>query len=326
MGPRTLDLFCGGGGSSWGAQAAGAEIVCGIDAAPFAVTTYKRNFPKAKAVEMTLDEDSGPADIPDLGKIDLLLASPECTNHTCARGSRPRDEMSRLTARYVLNFARDLMPRWVVVENVVHMKSWDGYLPLIDELQGLGYYVLPQQLDASKLGVPQKRRRLFLLCDREAVPSLVPLQTGKPKSGKSVVDLLSDWKSRPVGLGTHAKPTLERIERGIAALGRGVPFLVVYYGTDGSGGWHPLDRPLRTLTTLDRFGLLSWDGETPMLRMLQVPELKKAMGFGKGFNLEEGPRRERIRILGNGVCPPVMKAIVSTLIGSGNQALLMAAE
>jgi DNA (cytosine-5)-methyltransferase 1 len=325
MGIRTLDLFCGGGGGSWGAQAAGADIICGIDAAPFAIATYKRNFPRAKAVEMMLDEGSRPSDIPRLGKIDLLLASPECTNHTCARGSRTRDEMSRLTARYVLNFARDLVPRWVVVENVLNMKNWDGYLPLIDELQELGYYVLPQQLDASRLGVPQKRQRLFLLCDREAVPGPVPLRTGKPKTGESVVDMSGGWKSRPVGPGTHAKPTLERIERGIAALGRGVPFLVVYYGTDGSGGWHPLDRTLRTLTTLDRFGLLSWDGCTPMLRMLQVPELKKAMGFGKDFALEDGPRRERIRILGNGVCPPVMKAIISVLIGTDNRALSIAA-
>ena len=79
MGIRTLDLFCGGGGSSWGARSAGADIVCGIDAAPFAVKTYKRNFPAAQAVEMMLDEKSGPADLPDLGEIDLLLASPECT-------------------------------------------------------------------------------------------------------------------------------------------------------------------------------------------------------------------------------------------------------
>ena len=43
--------------------------------------------------------------------------------------------------------------------------------------------------------------------------------------------------------------------------------------TDGSGGWQPLDRPLRTLTTLDRFGLVTWDGNQPMLRMLQVDEL-----------------------------------------------------
>ena len=231
-----------------------------------------------------------------------------------------------MTARYVLNFARELAPRWVVVENVLHMKGWDGYLPLISELEGLGYNVLPQELDASRLGVPQKRRRLFLLCDREMMPDRIGLRSGPAKSGKSVVDMSDRWQSRPVAPGTHAAATWERVKRGIAALGRGVPFLVVYYGTDGSGGWHPLDRPLRTLTTLDRFGLLTWDGNKPMLRMLQVPELQRAMGFGPEFLLDHGPRREQIRILGNGVCPPVMEAIVSNLTANKSRDLSVAAE
>ena len=315
MGPRTLDLFCGGGGSSWGARAAGARIVCGVDASPYAISTYSHNFPRARAVEMNLGENSSPRDIHDLGRIDLLLASPECTHHTCARGARPRDENSRLTARFVLNFARELLPRWVVVENVLHMKGWDGYRPLVGELKALGYYILPQELDASKLGVPQKRRRLFLLCDRWAMPRPVPLRRGRPRSARSVIDMSERWKSRPVGPDSHAPATLSRIACGIAALGRGVPFLVVYYGSDGSGGWQSLDRPLRTLTTLDRFGLLTWDGDTPKMRMLQVPELQAAMGFGPDFDLNRGPRRDRIRTLGNGVCPPVMEAIVSSLTG-----------
>jgi DNA (cytosine-5)-methyltransferase 1 len=293
--------------------------VCGIDASPFAVDTYRRNFPGARVVEMTLDDTSRAADIPDLGRIDLLLASPECTHHTCARGARPREESSRLTARYVLNFARELRPRWVVVENVVHMKGWDGYRRLVSELEEAGYNVLPQELDSSRLGVPQKRRRLFLLCDRWAMPRPVILRPGRPRSARSILDPAGTWKSRAVGTDTHAAATLARIEAGIAALGRGVPFLVVYYGSDGAGGWQALDRPLRTLTTLDRFGLVTWDGDTPMMRMLQVPELQAAMGFGPEFNLTGGSRRDRIRILGNGVCPPVMEAIVSGLTGQSSR-------
>lgn len=46
-----------------------------------------------------------------------------------------------------------------------------------------------------------------------------------------------------------------------------------------------------------------------MLRMLQVPELKRAMGFPESFTLL-GQRRDQIRLLGNGVSPPVVKAIV----------------
>jgi C-5 cytosine-specific DNA methylase len=50
-----------------------------------------------------------------------------------------------------------------------------------------------------------------------------------------------------------------------------------------------------------------------MLRMLQVPELKRAMGFSEDFRLDQGTRRDRIRLLGNAVCPPVMEAVVRSL-------------
>lgn len=321
---RTIDLFCGGGGSSWGAKNAGAEIVCGVDAWDVATRTYEANFAGARALNVRMEEDSGPSILGEVGEIDLLLASPECTNHTCAKGSRPRDEGSKKTAHFVTNFVRELNPRWVVVENVIHMRSWDGYDPLISDLEGLGYNVLPQVLDAADFGVPQSRRRLFLLCDREAEPLPIP-PYGLPRRMVEQ-DILIDggWRSRPLYRPGRAKDTIARAERAMAALGRGVPFLIVYYGSDGSGGWQPLDRPIRTLTTLDRFGLVTWDGNEPMLRMLQVPELRRAMGFGSGYRLPFGSRRDQIRLLGNGVCPPVMKAIVRSLVSEQKNAVLAA--
>lgn len=310
---RTLDLFCGGGGSSWGARLAGANVVCGVDAWQLATQTFKNNFPRSTAVNITLTEECGPEVIGDVGPIDLVLASPECTNHTCAKGGKPRDEGSKRTARYLLNFAAELKPRFVVLENVVHMRSWHGYAPIIRELEQLGYHVRSQVLDAVDFGVPQTRRRLFLLCDRERMPLEVRLPRRKPKPAKSVLDPEGTWVSQPLDNGRRATATLERAARGIKELGRGVPFLLVYYGSDGSGGWQSLERPLRTLTTLDRFGLVTWRNRTPMLRMLQVPELKRAMGFEETFDLRAGSRRDQIRLLGNGVCPPVMRAIVETL-------------
>ena len=54
-----------------------------------------------------------------------------------------------------------------------------------------------------------------------------------------------------------------------------------------------------------------------MLRMLQVPELMRAMGYGEDYVLDDvRQRRERIRLIGNGVAAPVMSAIVETLIGA----------
>jgi DNA (cytosine-5)-methyltransferase 1 len=313
---RVLDLFCGVGGSSWGARNAGAEIVCAVDAWRLAVETYKHNFPGAKVITATLDESSCPSLLGDVGSVDLILASPECTNHTCAKGSRPRDEDSRRTANYVINFARQLKPRWIVLENVVQMRSWHGYSPLISDLEALGYNVRPQILDAFNFGVPQTRRRLFVLCDREVTPADVEKPTRvlrRVPTAADVVQFDGPWQSSPLYSARRASDTLARAERAMEELGKGKPFLIVYYGSDGSGGWQPLDRPLRTLTTLDRFGLVTWRGRTPMLRMLQVPELKRAMGFGDHLCLPFGTRRDRIKLIGNGVCPPVMEAIVRSV-------------
>ena len=113
----------------------------------------------------------------------------------------------------------------------------------------------------------------------------------------------------------RAQATLERAERGRLALGDKTDFLIVYYGSDGAGGWQSLDRPLRTITTLDRFGLVRYDSDgIAMLRMLQVPELKRAMGFRNGYRLPHGSRRDRIRMLGNAVCPPMMAGVLKSLI------------
>ena len=317
MSIKVLDLFCGGGGSSWGAQAAGAEIVCGVDGWERAVEAYGRNFPGAKAVHLTMTPDTHPDELGDIGPIDLLLSSPECTHHTCARGNRPRSEESKRTAYYVTNFARQLhpRPRWVVVENVVNMRGWQGYDPLLDELRDLGYNVRVMVLNAAHFGVPQTRRRVFIVGDLLRIPrDDIPRMAGISRSAKGILAPVGTYSTRPLETPKRAKATLARAQRAIDEIGPGKPFLIVYYGSDGSGGWQPLERPLRTITTLDRFGLVTWNGSTPMLRMLQVDELMRAMGFDEGYSLDGvGQRRDRIKLLGNGVSPPVMKAVVQQL-------------
>jgi DNA (cytosine-5)-methyltransferase 1 len=310
-----MDMFCGAGGSSAGARATGAKIVHGIDAWDLAAQTFGDNFRGASVEVRELRPGSQPRRTMKQGEIDLLLASPECTNHSPAKGAKPRCEESRRTSNYVLNFAGKLNPRWIVLENVVQLRNWHGFDPLICELRRLGYHVRTDVLDAVDFGVPQTRRRLYVLCDRDRAPGPVRSRTRRPRTAAEAIQIDGRWLSKPLRLPTRAKPTIERAERAIAALGRRVPFLIVYYGSDGSGsgGWQPLDRPLRTLTTLDRFGLVTWDRNQPMLRMLQVEELREAMGFPKNFLLHHGSRRDRIKMLGNGVCPPVMAAVIESL-------------
>lgn len=285
-----------------------------IDMWPLATETFARNFPDAHVVTSRLQDVHLPTLKRRIGDIDLLLASPECTSHTCAKGSAPRSEASRATALQVITYAEAFKPRWIVLENVVHMRPWSRYDTLIARLSALGYNVAEQVLQASDHGVPQSRRRLFIVADREGPPGLVRRkQTGRKPTAGSILDPAGTWRSSPLFKEGRAQATLERAQRGFEALGTSASFLLVYYGTDGAGGWQPLDRPLRTVTTVDRFALIDQHHEQPMMRMLQVSELKRAMGFENTFEFSAGTRRERVHLLGNGVCPPVMAAVVGAL-------------
>lgn len=310
---KVLDLFCGSGGSSLGAQSAGATIVGGVDLWKTATANFKHNFPKAIVKNSRL-EDVSPRKLHDeVGDIDLLLTSPECTNHSCAKGNVERSEESKETALQTLRFAEEFKPKWIVLENVITMRPWSRYSELKSELGSLGYSVSEMVLDASDFGVPQSRRRLFLVCHANGPIPISLKPSRKRKTVADILDLQANWKTSPLLKPGRAEATLKRAERAIAEVGTDTPFLIVYYGSDGSGGWQPLTRPLRTITTLDRFALVTPDKGGHRMRMLQVPELRKAMGYPSKYVFSEGSRRDQIKMLGNGVCPPVMNRIVKAL-------------
>lgn len=318
MGLRGIDLFCGAGGGSWGAAAAGVRMVGAVDEWALATATYADNFPSARksVVTATLSDRTGAEILPGIGRVDLLIASPECTHHSLARGSRPKDDSSRRSGWFVTKFIEDLAPEFIVLENVAMMRHWEGYDELYRTLEErYGYRLRAQVLDAADFGVPQNRKRLFIFGSRKRRPDEIKPTVAKHQAVRSILDNCGVWAAGLLDNGRRAGATLARVQKGIDVLGEGVDFLTVYYGSDKAGGFQTLDRPLRTLTTLDRFGLIGWRSGEPTLRMLQVPELKRAMGLGADFRLVFGTRRDQIRLLGNGVCPPVMQAVIEQLTG-----------
>lgn len=154
------------------------------------------------------------------------------------------------------------------------------------------------------------------VCDPVAVPPDVERETSTAIGDAGwICGNPNDYdREYTVDLGLGSPDGLERVERGMTALGEGEDFLVVYYSSDRAGGWQPLNRPLRTMTTLDRFGLVQWINGEPTFRMLQVPELRRAMGLPRSYRLRYGTRRDKVRILGNGVCAPVMQHVVASLM------------
>ncbi len=315
---RALDLFCGAGGSSWGAHAAGVKLVAAFDRWKLAGKTHKANFPHTKFIKGKLENLKLKKLRKRLGRIDLIMASPECTNHSPAKGNKPRCEKSKNTAFQVIRFAKAFKPRWVVIENVVSMRNWTRYPKFKKKLKKLGYHIREQILNSAHFGVAQSRRRLFLTADLEQQPLKIIPRKRKVSKVANIVDLNGTYKWTPLRAPKRATATLERAERGIAAMGADKPFLLVYYGSDGGGGWQKLNRPLRTITTVDRFALVKPDMEHGhVMRMLQVPELQAAMGMPVKMKLDAGTRRDRIKMIGNAVCPPVMKRVIKKLTAGG---------
>jgi DNA (cytosine-5)-methyltransferase 1 len=310
---RAIDLFCGAGGSSLGAAAAGVEIVAGFDIWPVAARVYAANFPRARfyLCDLAILVES---DIwvvrDDLGPVDLLLASPPCVDHSPARGAKPPSSAGLDLPWCVWRFAAVFLPRWIVVENVIGMRRWHDYRPFLCALMGLGYRARVCILDAADFGVPQRRKRLYVVCDREAdLPEIAPRTPHTPVS--DVIDL-DGYAYAPLCMPCRARATIERVERAICALGRDVPFISVYYGSGPQ--WQTLDVPLRTVTTRGHFALVRPGRGGHEMRMLQVDELRRAMGFPASFDFCGCTRTETMRLLGNAVCPPVMQAIVEELM------------
>jgi DNA (cytosine-5)-methyltransferase 1 len=101
-------------------------------------------------------------------------------------------------------------------------------------------------------------------------------------------------------------------------------FLLKYYGNEEDG--HRLDKPAGTVTTRDRFGLVTIEGEEYQItdigmRMLTPRELFRAQGFPAGYQIEVGrgpdgqsvalTKTAQVRMCGNSVCPPIAAALVA---------------
>lgn len=203
---RIIDMFCGAGGSSTGAELAGGTLVLGLNHWARAIETHATNFPHA---------DHVCEDVESLTTQQIrrymhharptgMLASPECTNHTIAKGGRrvkpqtaslwedgpggdAEQEKSRATMWDVPRFAEraiiDGHPlEFIVVENVVDAFKWgadddgglfDAWLTAVDalgyrhEIVWLNSMFAPPSPDPA----PQSRDRMYVVFWRKDGPT-----------------------------------------------------------------------------------------------------------------------------------------------------------
>ena len=293
---KVLDLFAGAGGSSLGAELAGLTVVAAVNHWPVAVRSHEANHPRSQHY----CEDAFVVDPYKLPAHDVLLASPSCTGHTRARGKDlPRHDTARSTAWCVLRVAEVHRSRLVVVENVPELLRWACYPAWRMALEALGYTLTEQVLDAADVGVPQHRRRLFVVAHRGRARA-VRLAPRPHVPARAALDLDAGswrpWRS-------YAAASVARIEA--AQRRRGRDLLVAYYGSRSSHAGLSLDEPIGTLTTRDRYVLVRGDAA----RVLTVQEQLRLQGFPESYTLH-GTRAERVAQIGNAVAPPMMRAVL----------------
>jgi DNA (cytosine-5)-methyltransferase 1 len=166
------DLFCGAGGSSLGARAAGLELVMAANHWSTAIDVHQVHFPDA-AHDCADITQVDPRRYP---RTDILLASPECTNHSQARGvSRqaqhpglwdapdPAAERSRATMWDVCRFAEQMRYDAIVVENVVEATKWVGWRGWHQVMADLGYKHRVLSHNSMHHGVAQSRDRIYVV-------------------------------------------------------------------------------------------------------------------------------------------------------------------
>lgn len=300
---KAADLFGGWGGFTCGARAAKVKVVYAANHSPLAVRVHKMNHPEVEHVCQDLRQANWHA-LPPFG---LLLAGPSCQPHSTASQPNRRgyhDEM-RATAWSVVECADVTEPKAIIVENVVQFLEWRLYPAWAEALKALGYSVSHHVISATSHGVPQRRNRVFVVALRNGRQFVPPLTLTTEPSFEPCLETDADgW--RPVAV---AKPGARARLR--AALARYDRCLVQH--TTGHKGI-PLHESIRTITTKDQWVLAErLDGGR--YRPLTPRELARGMGFHDAYTWPaELARKEINRGLGNAVCPPVARDLITRVL------------
>jgi DNA (cytosine-5)-methyltransferase 1 len=277
---RAVDLFCGAGGASTGfiraCRASGVKYdLLAINHWPVAVDTHTANHPGVRHLCESV-ERIDPREVVPGGRLHLLLAGPECTHFSTARGGRPVNPQSRASAWHILKWAQELYIDTILIENVPEFRTWgpvgangkplkskrgQTYRAFIDALRSLDYRVEERILCSADYGDPTTRKRLFIMArrGRHAIEWPAPTHSrtgaatlfGATKRWRAAREVI-DWSLAGKSIFNRKKPlkpaTIARILAGLEKCGGPElqPFLVILRNNQSA---QSVDGPVPTLTT-----------------------------------------------------------------------------
>jgi len=190
-----IDLFCGVGGLTLGLERAGFKSVLGVEKNPSLAQGYKQNFPNSNCLVGDISKISLSEYVDKLGrkKIDLIAGGPPCQGFSQKGQRKNLDDERNYLFKYFLELVNALQPQALLIENVPNILSTsDGYFyrEIKNFLENSGYAVTSKTLRASDFGVPQNRRRAFIVGFKD---NNIQFKFPEPLGQKvSVNDALSD--------------------------------------------------------------------------------------------------------------------------------------
>lgn len=190
MGYKVVSLFTGAGGLDLGFERAGCDVAICVDNDPEACKTLRHNRPDWPVFEGDIRQFNP---TPYVGA-DLVIGGPPCQGFSSAGKGDPKDPRNFLWQEY-FRVVDAVRPKALVLENVSglrHRRNGDHLSGIMASLEKLGYHFALGVLNAADFGVPQVRRRLFVIGMKDEQPSLPLRSVERHKTVKEAIGDLVD--------------------------------------------------------------------------------------------------------------------------------------
>ena len=167
---NVLDLFSGCGGLSLGFKMAGFNIAGAIDNDIDSIKTFKNNFKKGKFFVKDINKITKSEIKKNFKNIDVIIGGPPCQGFSNAnRWHKNQNDPRNLLFLKFIEFVKIIRPKLLLIENVSGILSRlnGNIIKNINKiLKKNGYHINYKLLDASEFGVPQLRKRVFIVGNR----------------------------------------------------------------------------------------------------------------------------------------------------------------
>jgi len=210
---NTIDLFSGCGGLSLGFEKAGFEVLAAFDNWKPAVEIYKDNF-QHPIFESDLADNSIIEQVRQFAP-EIIIGGPPCQDFSSAG---KRDETlgrADLTLSYA-NIIASIKPKWFLMENVARIEKSRILKEAMEVFKKNGYGLTKQVLNASFYGVPQRRKRFFLIGRLGGKDNELEYYLSKNQSKEEMT--LFDYFENSLGLEFYYRHPRSYARRGIFSI------------------------------------------------------------------------------------------------------------